>query len=99
MSINNWDDLCILFRDQLIPLLREYFFNDTSKIVLILGDNDSQKAIAESFFVSKDSLKSNIFADGFNSETENDIFDINPMLQNGTFDEMLPGLFTKSFRV
>jgi hypothetical protein len=49
--------------------------------------------------VSKDSLKSNIFADGFNSETEDDIFDINPMLQNGTFDEMLPGLFTKSFRV
>ncbi|GAB2517819.1 McrB family protein [Spirosoma aerophilum] len=32
-------DLCVVFRDRIIPLLQEYFFNDWAKIQLVLGDN------------------------------------------------------------
>ena len=37
MEITSLDDLRILFDGKIIPLLKEYFFNDLGKIGLVLG--------------------------------------------------------------
>jgi len=39
IKVGNMEDLCIVFRNKLIPLLQEYFYNDWSKIQLVFGDN------------------------------------------------------------
>ncbi|GER58136.1 hypothetical protein ULMA_02440 [Patiriisocius marinus] len=38
-SINNFDDLKLVFKDKIIPLLEEYFYGDFGKIGLVLGEN------------------------------------------------------------
>src|SRR5205085_7665864 len=38
-TVETHTDLCNAFRDRIIPLLQEYFFNDWAKIQLVLGDN------------------------------------------------------------
>jgi 5-methylcytosine-specific restriction protein B len=44
LKIKSFEDLKRVFKDNIIPLLQEYFFGDYGKIGLILG---------ESFFVKK----------------------------------------------
>lgn len=39
LTINTFDELCDVFRQQLIPLLQEYFYDDWEKIQKVLGDN------------------------------------------------------------
>ena len=38
-SINSLDDLKIVFKDKIIPLLEEYFYGDLGKIGLVLGES------------------------------------------------------------
>ncbi|AUD01178.1 McrB family protein [Spirosoma pollinicola] len=38
-TVETHAELCAVFRDRIIPLLQEYFFNDWAKIQLVLGDN------------------------------------------------------------
>lgn len=38
-SINSLDDLKLVFKDKIIPLLEEYFYGDLGKIGLVLGEN------------------------------------------------------------
>lgn len=42
-GIKNENDLRIVFKDKIIPLLKEYFFNDYGKIRMILGDGFVEK--------------------------------------------------------
>ncbi len=44
MKVNSKDDLKIVFKDKIIPLLEEYFFGDYSKIGLVLGEKFVQRA-------------------------------------------------------
>ncbi|MBL7789859.1 MAG: AAA family ATPase [Chitinophagales bacterium] len=39
MGINSTKDLKLVFKNNIIPLLEEYFFGDIGKICLVLGDN------------------------------------------------------------
>ena len=39
LGIETVEALCLIFRDTILPLLQEYFFNDWHKIQLVLGDN------------------------------------------------------------
>ena len=36
------DTLATIFKNNIIPLLQEYFYEDYSKIMLVLGDNDKE---------------------------------------------------------
>ena len=38
-------DLANIFRKSIIPLLQEYFYEDYSKIMLVLGDDGKEKRI------------------------------------------------------
>lgn len=39
INVENLEDLCKVFRNKLIPLLQEYFYNEWNKIQLVFGDN------------------------------------------------------------
>lgn len=53
LNINNINDIKIVFKNNIIPLLEEYFFGDYGKIGLVLG---------ESFFTNTEAKNENIFA-------------------------------------
>ena len=41
--------LAEIFRNKIVPLLQEYFFDDYSKIRLVLGDNENKKTDVQFF--------------------------------------------------
>jgi len=43
LGINTHEELCNVFRNKVIPLLQEYFYNDWTKVQLVLGDNKDWK--------------------------------------------------------
>ncbi len=53
MSVENLEELKIVFQNKIIPLLQEYFFGDYGKIGLVIG---------EGFVRQKESSEENIFA-------------------------------------
>ena len=73
------NDLDNIFRNKIIPLLQEYFYDDWEKIQMVLGDHREQKANDEDKFVtSKDQKEKDIF--GFDHEDIEDnqvIYNIN----------------------
>ncbi|MGC9352778.1 MAG: hypothetical protein ACP5D9_03010, partial [Mariniphaga sp.] len=91
MGLTGKNDLCDVFRDKIIPLLQEYFYNDWEKIQLVLGDNKSwgkpedQKLIQIKKNYSVEEEK-RLF--GFDVEDYEDeiIYEINPALTSGSYD-------------
>lgn len=89
--VKSKNELCDVFRDKIIPLLQEYFYNDWEKIQLVLGDNkswgkpDNQKLIKIKKSYSVEEEKK-LF--GFDVEDYEDeiIYEINPALTSGNYD-------------
>lgn len=52
-NVTDLESLKIVFRDKILPLLQEYFYNDYEKLGLVLGD---------AFFKPHEQINSNIFA-------------------------------------
>lgn len=101
MNINTWDALCGIFRNNIIPLLQEYFYNDWEKIRLVLGDNDSwEKAEVNKFIQKKTYSKDELFGKGNNMEDEYDEeqYFINPKLVNRDYASLSEELFTSGFK-
>lgn len=101
LEINSWESLCTIFRNKIIPLLQEYFYNDWEKIRLILGDNDSwNKSEEEKFIQMKSYSKDELFGKGNNIEDEyeeNQYF-INPFLAQKKYSALNANLFIKGFK-
>ena len=76
------DGLADIFRNKIVPLLQEYFFDDYSKIRLVLGDNVKPK---EEQFVQEETNHDSLFA-GSQSDIYLDkpTYRINP----GAFDRV-----------
>lgn len=101
MNVKKWETLCDKFRNNIIPLLQEYFYNDWSKIRLVLGDNDPWKKNDEEMFIIKKTYsKDKLFGKGNNMEDEyeEDQYYINPKLANRDYENLTEQLFIKGFK-
>ncbi len=76
MNIESEDHLKDVFKNKIIPLLKEYFYNDYGKIRLILGDQFVQKIELPSFPFESD-------------EIERELYDLKPIDENFNIIEAL----------
>ncbi len=85
------NDVCVIFKNRVIPLLQEYFYNDWEKIQLVLGDNwrknEQEKLIQlkKSYTIEEEKRLFGIDVDGYEDEK---IFEINAALRNDRFEEI-----------
>lgn len=100
IGVNDWDALCSKFRNNIIPLLQEYFYNDWEKIALVIGDNDSWgKNEEEKFILKKKYSSETLFGRNNNLEEEYDDnqYYINPKLVDKKYNELSEQFFIKGF--
>jgi hypothetical protein len=102
IGVTDWDTLCSKFRNNIIPLLQEYFYNDWEKIALVLGDNgDSwEKSEEEKFILKKKYSTKTLFGKNNNLEEEFDEnqYYINPKLVDKKYSELSEQFFIKGFQ-
>jgi hypothetical protein len=77
--------LADIFKKSVIPLLQEYFYEDYSKIMLILGDNGKEKD--EQKFILAKEIKPNLIFRGDTSDI--DIPDYSYEIQEKAFDDII----------
>lgn len=86
-------DLCGAFRNRIIPLLQEYFFNDWAKIQLVLGDNPAWGKAPEQrlIWVKKKytpSLISSLFGEVPDLADDVVTYEVNPHLLRGEYEQI-----------
>ena len=96
-------DLCEAFRDRIIPLLQEYFFNDWAKIQFILGDNpawgkDSEQRLVWIKKKYTAPAASKLFGELPDAMDEVVTYEINPHLQRGEFEQVPTEAFVKTYQ-
>lgn len=103
MSVRNYSDLCIVFRDKIIPLLQEYFYDDWAKIQLVLGDNpkwgkpnDCKLVQLVIEYAPKDEIK--LFGKYLDDYQDVTNYAIHEHLTKGNFDKVLPESFIGIYR-
>ena len=79
------DKLAGIFKKSVIPLLQEYFYEDYSKIMLVLGDNG--KANPEQRFILATEAKANVIFKGDVSDI--DIPDYSYQIQESAFYDIM----------
>jgi 5-methylcytosine-specific restriction protein B len=93
MKISSCKELAKVFKNRLIPLLQEYFYNDWKKIQLVLGDNkawgkpDEFKLIQKvKTFSGKDEIE--LFGEDLDDFEDITLYQINPLLTENYFSQI-----------
>jgi 5-methylcytosine-specific restriction protein B len=102
-GVESHDDLCCAFRDRIIPLLQEYFFNDWAKIQLILGDNPAwgKDPAQRLVWIKKKyavSASNALFGEIPDSMDEIVTYEINPNLQQGNYEQVPVEAFVRIYQ-
>ncbi|HLL96256.1 MAG TPA: AAA family ATPase [Spirosoma sp.] len=102
-GVESHDDLCCAFRDRIIPLLKEYFFNDWAKIQLILGDNSAwgKDPAQRLVWIKKKyavSASNALFGEMPDSMDEVVTYEINPNLQQGHYEQVPVEAFVRIYQ-
>jgi len=92
MKINNYEELCSVFKNKIIPLLQEYFYDDWEKIRAILCD-DQPSTNENHQFVRENDYKGDLKLDDFDNENAK-IYTINGDLKSGN---IAPDAFMKIY--
>ena len=102
-NVGTYADLCDAFRDRIIPLLQEYFFNDWAKIQLILGDNpawgketDQRLVWTKKKYTAHAASK--LFGELPDSMDEVVTYEINPNLQLGNYEQVPVDAFVRIYQ-
>jgi len=97
MKIHSWEDLCDVFKNNIIPLLQEYFYNDWLKISQVLGDTESfSKSEDEKFLIKTKITSEKLFGRDFNDD-DREIYALNENLISGNYDALSEQFFIKGF--
>jgi len=102
-QVENHADLCDAFRDRIIPLLQEYFFNDWSKIQLVLGDNPAwgKEPDQRLIWVKKKytaSASNKLFGEIPDTVDEVITYELNPYLQQGEYEQVSAETFIRIYQ-
>lgn len=97
------DDLCGAFRDRIIPLLQEYFFNDWAKIQLVLGDNPAWGKDPDQRLIRVRKKYTTLAANALFGELPDSVdevvtYEINPNLQRGDYEQVPTDAFIKIYQ-
>jgi 5-methylcytosine-specific restriction protein B len=96
MGLASWEQLCETYRDKIIPLLREYFYNDWEKIALVLGDNpENGKSDIERFILKRLLSSDTLFGFSDDRYEDRESYEINHHLVSGNYMELSPAFFVK----
>ena len=93
MKANSKNEICAIFKNKIIPLLQEYFYNDWEKVQLVLGDNKSWGKTEEQKLVRVKkhydlSAEKELFGSDIEDFEDEIIYEINPALEAEDFDEI-----------
>jgi len=99
IDVKSKNDLCGVFRNKIVPLLEEYFFGDYEKIRLVLGDNKSWKKKEGLLIVQekRESKTTDLFGSGNEDFEDKTVYQINPKLSLGLYDELTTEFFTSIY--
>ncbi|GAB3705524.1 hypothetical protein GCM10027592_38090 [Spirosoma flavus] len=102
-NVTTQAELCSVFRDRIIPLLQEYFFNDWAKIQLVLGDNPAwgKEPDQRLIWVKKKytaSTANKLFGELPEMLDELITYEVNPDLQQGNYDQITPEVFIRIYQ-
>ncbi|MEZ0487244.1 McrB family protein [Fibrella aquatica] len=103
MGIDTHADLCLVFRDKIIPLLQEYFYDDWRKIQLVLGDNrawgktpDQRLVWTKKHYSAP--MERDLFGESPDEQPDVTTYELNPHLLSGTFDQVPPDAFLRIYQ-
>jgi len=97
LKVKDWNDLCEVFRNNIIPLLQEYFYNDWDKIALVLGDTESfDKKDHEKLIIKSKFQSEKLFKRDYSGE-DIDIYRINEDLLKENYQKISENFFIKGF--
>ncbi|GAB3961071.1 hypothetical protein GCM10028805_59940 [Spirosoma harenae] len=102
-NVQTHADLCQAFRDRIIPLLQEYFFNDWAKIQLVLGDNSAwgKESDQRLVWTKKKYTASNankLFGEMPDAIDDVVTYEINPNLQQGNYVQVPVETFIRIYQ-
>ncbi|AEI51458.1 McrB family protein [Runella slithyformis] len=98
MNIDTFEHLCVVIRDQIIPLLQEYFYDDRRRIQLVLADNDRWGKPSECKLVQvkkqyTSSLERDLFGEDLDNAENIITYQLNPALVEGRFEDLPKDIF------
>jgi hypothetical protein len=103
LKVESFEDLCNVFRNKIIPLLQEYFYNDWEKVQLVLGDNkewgksDDQKLIvvAKKYSGSDEKELFGVDLDDYEDITR---YEVNQSLKDQEYYQIPPEAFIHIYK-